>query len=177
MYENIHFQLKNKTKSTKWTRTEVSIKNFDNIYMVELACMFFHEHSRNHHFYFCFNLSLNTPFRFRYHTSSYLQSSSRYWLLKWCHAWVIIEGAANQCWFKGQPRWPQGSASGNELKYIMLNHTEVELQDFKVDHNKFLMLLRLSEYKNKQISNGYNFSYACPIFKKFSSFWSGEKLL
>jgi len=52
----------------------------------------------------------------------------------------------------------------------MLNHTEVELQDFKVDHNKFLMLLRLSEYKNRQISNGYNFSYACPIFKKFSSF-------
>ena len=30
----------------------------------------------------------------------------------------------------------------------VLNHIEVELQDFKVDHNKLLMLLRLSEYKN-----------------------------
>jgi len=28
MYEKIHFQLKNKTKSTKWTRTAVSIKNW-----------------------------------------------------------------------------------------------------------------------------------------------------
>jgi len=28
IYEKIHFQLKNKTKSTKWTRTAVSIKNW-----------------------------------------------------------------------------------------------------------------------------------------------------
>jgi len=52
----------------------------------------------------------------------------------------------------------------------VLNHIEVELQDFKVDHNKVLMLLRLSEYKNRQISNACNFGYGCQIFKKFSSF-------
>jgi len=59
----------------------------------------------------------------------------------------------------------------------VLNHTKVELQDFKVDHNKFLMLLCLTEYKNRQISNACNFGYGCLIFKKFSSFWSGEKVL
>ena len=50
----------------------------------------------------------------------------------------------------------------------VLNHIEVKLQDFKVDHNKFLMLLRLTEYR--QISNACNFGYGCPIVKKFSSF-------
>jgi len=46
------------------------------------------------------------------------------------------------------------------------NYVEVELQDFKTVHMKFIMLLRLSEYKNRQTSNTYNFGCGCPIFKK-----------
>jgi len=99
---------------------------------------------------------------------------------------VIITGAANQSWFKGQPRWPRGQYLGMRSSILcstilrglaVLNHTEVELQDFKVDHNKFLMLLCLSEYRNRQISNACNFGYGGAIFKKIDSFRSGEKVL
>jgi len=82
--------------------TAISTNNFDKIHVYELACIFSYKHSITQQFYSWFQVPVQT-FQMRYHTSSYLQSSSRYWLLKWCHAWVIIRGATNQHWFKGQP--------------------------------------------------------------------------
>jgi len=58
------------------------------------------------------------------------------------------------------------------------NHVEVALQDFKVDHKKFIMLLCFkSEYKNRQTWNACNFSFLAMVvwFKKNLVLFNQEK--